>query len=97
MNTLKRFKTALILLGIWLCCFVFYLLTPPAGGYATTPKAARALGGFMYECSGGVIEYGSKGYQCDGYAPKSVLWAIILVGLATFVAGIIAFPFYVAK
>ncbi len=91
MNKIKQFKATLIALGIWLACFVFYLVTTPDNGYTTTPESAKTLGGFMSECSGGVINYGTQGYRCDAYGPSKIASIIILIGIISFIVAIITF------
>lgn len=59
--------------------------------YATTEEAAKHLERWTV-CSGGVYKY-DLGYRCDGYAPNAFFWAIIILGIASFMCGVFAFLF----
>ena len=91
MNILKRFKISFISLGLWLLCLGIYILTLPGDEYSLTTDGAKKLGGFMNQCSGGVINYENLGYRCDAYGPTGAANVLILIGIVSFIIAIVTF------
>ena len=87
MKKIKYFKAFIASLLLALICFTFYITTRPGNSFSSNPEDAKAIGGFMSECSGGVIHY-SQGYRCDGYAPSIIAIFIIFVGVISLIAAI---------